>query len=218
MATGACSECGRPLTNVLAKTCGAACRNKRARRLKRAKARGGANTALPPHQKALQLGARKEIADALPQVVQEELRPLVREAITEDVLRAASQLVALTPTMVDAITEDLNSSDKILRQKAYTLLAKYTLGNQSIAPVQEHRDQPMQVTFNLPRPGNLPADAGADIDAGEATLTPLETEALELRQCMECHADKPAAEFVGASERCVDCHEKISRQVLEQFA
>lgn len=163
---------------------------------------------LPPHQKALSAAARGEVDDVLHDVAKEELRPVVREAITEDVLRAAADLVALTPTMVAAITEDLNGSDKLLRQKAYTLLAKYTLGNTSIAPQQEHSDQPLQVVFNLPRPGDNPSPA-LDLDV-DGTV--------ELRQCMECAEDKPTSEFVGMSERCQVCHDALRAKVMAEFS
>jgi hypothetical protein len=206
--TGVCSECGTSLSNPAAKTCGANCRNKRSRRLRRSKeatgrAMGEAN-AHPPH-----LAHLAHVDDKLVhEVAKEELRPIVREAITEDVLRAAGDLVALTPVMVQAITEDLHSSDKVLRQKAYSLLAKYTLGNTSIAPQADASHQPMQVVFNLPRPGD------GQNPSADATVV----ESDELRQCMECHADKPVEQFVGASERCQQCHDELREKVLSEFA
>jgi hypothetical protein len=202
--TGVCSECSAVLTNPLAKTCGAACRNRRARRLKRQKREAGAGNAHPPHLAALAEG------DLLKDVAKEELRPVVREAITEDVLRAASQLVGLTQVMVDAISEDLHSDDVWLRQKAYTLLARYTLGNTSIAPAADTSTQPMQVVFNMPRPGDaVLTETASDVNSEEA---------VELRQCMECQADKPVTEFVGPSERCVECHEAKRRAVMDMVA
>lgn len=208
--TGVCSDCvfdpPTTLANPKAKTCSDACRGRRSRRLARQRKKSGQNRALPDHQKAMSQAVRKEVGDTMKDVVREELRPVVREAITEDVLRAAQDLVNLTPTMVGAITEDLNSSDKILRQRAYTLLAKYTLGNQSIAPAQATPStQPMQVNFVLPRP----SDTGAPQDAPVA--------AVELRECIECHTDKPDDQFVGSSNRCVDCHREVEARVRARF-
>lgn len=203
--TGVCTECGVQLENPLAKTCSPSHRQKRQRRLKRQRQAAGAANAYPEHLANLADG------DLVSEVAKEELRPVVREAITEDVLRAAQRLVGLTDTMVDAIAEDLHSEDKWLRQKAYTLLARYTLGNTSIAPAADSTNQPMQVVFNMPRPGTEPHQnrgGSADIDSN----------ASELRQCMECQADKPVSEFVGPSERCVACHEAKKAAVLEFVA
>jgi hypothetical protein len=200
--SGVCSECAGELTNPLAKTCGQACRQRRQRRLKRQKREAGKAHAYPEHLATLADG------DLVKEVAKEELRPVVREAITEDVLRAAGRLVELTGTMVDAIAEDLASDDKWLRQKAYTLLARYTLGNTSIAPPADQSNQPMQVVFNMPRPGDALHNPSAD-----ATVS--QSEAIELRQCMECQADKPVTEFMGPSERCRACHDAKRAAVLE---
>lgn len=144
--------------------------------------------------------------DAARQATRDELRPIVREAITQDVMDAISKLVNLTPTMVDAIAEDLESSDKTLRQRAYSLLARYTLGNPSVAPQPETPDQaPMQVTFHLPRPG-------------DASPTPVALETVDLRECVECKEHKMEADFVGASDRCQDCHDKMIAGVQARFA
>jgi hypothetical protein len=205
--TGVCSECGEALANPQAKTCGAACRQKRARRIKRSQ------TGRPPLPEHLAVMSAEKGDKLVHEVAKEELRPIVREAITEDVLRAAGRLVALTPMMVDAIEEDLQSSDKILRQKAYSLLARFTLGNQSIAPQADApAQQPMQVVFNMPRPGStdapVPLPAEHEDDAAPAE---------EVQECMECHDYKPLADFFGGSNRCIACHEELQAKVRERF-
>lgn len=203
-----CSECGTPLTGRQKYTCGTSkCKDRRKRRNKarnhaRNRAIAEAKT-LPPHLKPL---SQKEVQDAGKRVLQEELRPVVREAITADVLQGIADLVRLTPKMVELIEADLESPDPVIRQKAYTLLARYTLGNASVAPANaEAQPAPMQVTFLMPRPGDEP------------TAVPVATEAEELRECVECQAEKPAGQFVGASPRCQDCHADLMGLVDARF-
>lgn len=201
--TGKCSECGKPLYNTARKTCGRNHRQARYRRLQRAQRDKNAKTSATM-SKHTPLRDEKEVAEIVREVYKDELGPVVREALTEDVLRAAQRLVGLTPAMVDAIEEDLNSSDKELRQRAYVLLARYTLGNQSIMPKDEQTAPSLQVSFNLPRPGEAPTPAEV-------------TESIELRQCMECQADKPVSEFEGPSERCTVCHDAKRAEVMAEF-
>lgn len=169
--------------------------------------------------------------DALRDVAREELRPVVRQAITEDVLRAAERLVNLTPLMVDAIEQDLRSTDKNLRQKAYTLLARHTLGNHSIAPpADEPGKAPLQVVFALPRPGG-PADESIPLTAElPESVEPPDVEVVEepaevaepddgstLQDCHECGVAKPMDQFVAGSDRCQKCHDDLRAQVIERF-
>jgi hypothetical protein len=131
---------------------------------------------------------------------------VVREAITEDVLEAASKLVGLTPRMVELIARDMEPPDPAVSQKAYSLVARFTLGNQSIAPPPaEQAPQPMQVNFLLPRPGD-----------GRA-VEEVPAEAVELRHCVECEQDKPETAFVGASDRCQACHDDLQAKVAARF-
>lgn len=204
---GTCSDCVHDpptaLTTVHQKTCSTACRGRRSRRIARQRKKQGSK-GLPPAQQAMSDIIQGRTPDILRETIKEELVPLVREAITEDVMRAAASLVSMTPLMVSALHEDLQSSDKILRQRAYTLLAKFTLGNQSIAPqASAPSAQPMQVNFVLPRPGE-----DAEVTEVAATI---------VRECVECGANKPDDEFMGASDRCIECHEKVQAQVRERF-
>lgn len=213
MARVMCSECPTviPGARPTQKTCSPACRAKRSRRMKRARTEAarvaGEANALPEHLQALSHAAHGEAKHVAHELLKEEMKPVVREAITEDVLKAVNDLVALTPTMVAAIQEDLQSNDKILRQKAYSLLARYTLGNPSVAPASAAaQPAPMQVIFQLPRPG----DDGAPVA--------VEADAEELRTCMECHETKPAGAFVANSERCQGCHDALQEKVRARFA
>jgi len=215
MATGACSECGKPLHNPAAKTCGATCRSARSRRLKRKikEQAARANDAQDYHDeehRRLAHAAHDREPEALRAVVREEMRPVVREAITEDTYRALRDLVALTPRAVECIAEDLYGDDAMIRQRAYTLLAKYTIGHQAIVrPEETEHGGQMIVNFNLPRPG----DVAEGVDAAVAL------ESVELRTCDMCGTDKPITEFVANSQRCVECYEKqrdLARQLMAE--
>lgn len=144
------------------------------------------------------------------EVMREELQPVVREALTDNVLRSIQDLVALTPTVVAKIKEDLEQeADPTLRQRAYTLVAKYTLGHPSVAPPPlDQAATGIVVNFQMPRPGDATPSA---IEA------PQHSDAVELRKCVECTQDKPTTEFVGNSDRCTQCHEALQARVAERF-
>jgi hypothetical protein len=209
MAKKVCSECGKPLERANQKTCGTTCRSKRSRRIKRSRAAAAKSTNekrthaehLQPLNQAVNRGAR----DVAHKILEDELRPIVRESITEDVLKGIGDLVKLTPRMVELIGQDMESEIPDVRQKAYSLLARYTLGNSAVAPqAEQSAGAPMQVVFQLPRPG----------DSGEP---PIRVDATELLTCMECQTEKPAQEFVGNSERCQTCHDGLQAKIQERF-
>jgi len=139
--------------------------------------------------------------------MRDELRPVVREQITEHTLRAIQGLVALTPVMVEAIGRDLEHPDPVIRQRAYSVMARYTLGHSAIVPPPEeaHR-QTMTVIFDgMVRAGQQPTTIEADpapVDEPQ-------------RICNSCDATKPAAEFVEHSDRCVVCHEQLQARMRE---
>jgi hypothetical protein len=205
-----CSECPRPLgphAPPNRKTCSDSCRSKRSRRLKRSRKKGGQNRAHPEELQALYQADAGKIEDAAMEVIRDEVRPVVREALTDDVLRSIQDLVNLTPTIVAKIRDDIEQdADKTLRQRAYTLVAKYTFGNPSVAPPPtDPGQQGLVVHFNMPRPGDT------------STPTPEAQDVVELRHCVECDTDKPSDEFVGSSERCTDCHAVLQAKVAERF-
>src|SRR5690606_26913115 len=157
------------------------------------KERAGNASRLPDHLKDLSEAVRGETKDLGHEVIKEELRPIVRESLTSDVLRDVGALVRMVPKAVQRIAEDLDSSDETIRQRAYTLLLKYTMGNPSVAPPPaEQAPPPMNVVFNLPRPDTTPEDATPPV------------EAVELKQCAECATERPSHEFIAGSSRCVE--------------
>jgi hypothetical protein len=211
MAVKRCSECPNKLEYPTGEkkpegtlTCGVACRSKRARRLKReAKARGGDKRAA--HVQEISDGLKD--GNALHEAAVEEFRPLVREAMTESVLVGIDRLIKATPTALAALEADLTNQDDTIRQRAYTLLLKYTMGNPSVAPPsQAVQPAGMTVQFNLPRPGDDPTP----------TITvPVEGE--ELRTCGDCNAEKPVSQFVSGSQRCEVCHDGMRSLLTERF-
>lgn len=205
MASRTCSECGEPVS-ARAKTCSAKCRGKRSRRLRRQKVDAGKQNALPPHQKQLAQVVRNEAPDIAHTVIQEEIRPVVREALTEDVLQAINKMVGLTPAAIAALEQDLYSEDPQTRQRAYTLLIKYTVGHQALVRPEDTDDsKQLVVHFNLPRPG------GVTLEDGEEVVI----EAEEYRHCNMCDSDKPITQFVANSDRCEDCHAHMQTKVKE---
>jgi hypothetical protein len=211
-ATPRCSEPG--CTNKLeyedgspkpagTKTCGVKCRSARARRIKREqKKRGGDHR--PEHIQQL---ADEGMKDALHEAAVDEFRPLVREAMTASVLQGIDTLIGMSPKAIARLNEDLDNSDDTIRQRAYTLLLKYTMGNPSVAPPSTTA-QPagLTVQFNLPRPGDDPAAS-----------TSVAAESEELRTCEDCGAEKQLHEFVAGSNRCGTCHDGVRGMLQERF-
>jgi len=133
-------------------------------------------------------------SDIVRQAIDEEIRPVVREAITQEVMENIQTLLGLTPSAIAAIKEDLEGNDAALRHKAATLLLKYTLGNPSVAPEPDRDDtKNLQVNFTMPRPGD---EVAVEVDADE------------VKQCDSCGIDKPLGDFIGASDRCRECFDK----------
>lgn len=204
-----CSECPNPLTGMgpLAKTCSPKCRSKRSRRLKRQLKEAGEAKAMPEHQKEITERVRGEMDDIAHKVIEEELRPVVRETITQDTLKAISDMVGLTPRAVAAIEDDLASEDPVIRQRAYTLVMKYTVGHNAIVqPEDKDTTQPLVVNFELPRP-ELPNRP--DTIEAEAVEVP-DTES---RECDTCHQMK--TDFIAGSDRCTECFEGMHNKELE---
>lgn len=226
-----CTECGNPLgadAPATKLTCKPKCRKARSRRLKREAGelpwpdpdRQRKNATPPPHHQKLAEAIRKDMPDAIHETLNEELRPVVREAITEDVLRSIHSAVGMVPSALAAIQEDLGSSDALLRQRAATLLLKYTLGHPALIPPEE-ADGGKQIIVNFEGMARPAAPVSAEI---EATAQEVEVEASvvhedgEQRECDSCKASKPDAEFVENSYRCIECFEKqqeVQRELLE---
>ncbi len=207
-----CSECAAPLSgkSVRAVTCSDRCRLARSRRIRRAN-REVEEFAQHNNAGAQEIAAivRREAPSLVTRVMADQLAPIVREALTEDVLRAVDALVHLTPRAVELLAADLESEDSTVRQRAYTLVTKYTVGHPALIK-SEDTDPHSQlvVNFNLPRPG---AAALSPSDA-------ITVEDEDSRVCDMCHAEKGAGEFVSGSTRCADCFAQWRETVMEQFA
>ena len=218
-AAGPCSECGELLVDSVGrpkpagtKTCSPKCRQKRARRIKRAQVAAGAQSKYDVEHQGMAAAVREQVADVTHEVLKEELRPLVREAMTEDVLLNISTLIGLSPKAIAKLEEQMDSEDETISQRAVTLLLKYTMGNPSVAPPPSvQAPAPMSVVFNIPRPGDTTAESSDAV-----TLQPGEAD--ELRECTDCHEEKPDHEFVASSDRCVECFNELRGKVDERFA
>lgn len=205
-----CSECGSPLSgkSTKAKTCGDKCRQDRSRRLKRNRVENGKASAMPPEQKKITEIVRGERDDIVHETIKEEVRPVVREAITEDVMRSIAELIALTPKAVEALKQDLESDDTVLRQRAYTLVAKYTIGHPALVrPPDEDKNRPLIVKLEGPQPSAAPAIEGAATELDDS----------DIRQCDMCGHDKAVEEFVANSTRCQECYEKQRTAAAEMI-
>ncbi len=198
-----CSECGASLEGKQpqTKTCSTNCRVKRSRRIKASRAKGGTNHGLNEHQAEISARVRGETADIAHRVIEEELRPVVREAITEETLRAISDMVGLAPRAVEKIGAE--SEDSTVRQRAYSLITKYTVGHPSIVkPEETDSNQQLNINFQLPRPTD---DASEVIEVESAVE--LEDDG-ETRACDLCGEDKTVTQFVAGSDRCVACFDQ----------
>src|SRR5690349_23145594 len=76
-----------------------------------------AATTYTPEQKEIADAVSGEALNVAHEVAKEELRPIVRAAITDDTLRAIDKLVGLTGRMIDALEEDLDADDMVIRQR-----------------------------------------------------------------------------------------------------
>lgn len=204
-----CSECGASLKGKApsAKTCSVNCRSARSRRRK------GLNDDLEVQaaERTVAQIVQREGEDVVMRMLKQELQPVVREAITEEVMRAISNLVSLTPQAVVALAADLESDDAVLRQRAASLVVRYTIGHPALVKPAEDEAQPFQVIFQLPRP----ADSG---EAPAADQIEADAEVIEeTRICDTCGKEKAAAEFVGGSDRCQSCFDEIRARVLKEF-
>lgn len=193
--------------SVQARTCSEKCRSTRSRRIKRTnrnvEAFAEANNAGAQEIAAI---VRREAPDVITKVMKDELRPIVREALTEDVLRAVEQMLGLTPRAVELLAADLESEDSTVRQRAYTLVTKYTIGHPALLKADDGAGAgQITVNFALPRPDDVPDETSPH-------------EADVVRTCDSCSEDKPESEFVAGSDRCRTCFEEQKAEVLAAFA
>lgn len=202
-----CSECGKSLEgkSAASKTCSAKCRAARHRRLARVKRDNVERAHHTPESRELASIIEGEIEDQAKEVAREELRPVVREAMTEEVMRAISGMVGLLPRVVEAIAEDLDAEDPNVRQRAYSLAARYLLGKDTLVAPESAAQGGLTVNFQLPRPGD-----GEGEDA-EVQITDAE----EMKICDMCSREKPFSEFESGSDRCTECFMRMQNKTQE---
>lgn len=157
-----------------------------------------------------------EQTGVIAEVLQNELTPIVREAIDDEILQAIGKLVALTPKAVDALALELEATttrngeevpDIGRRAVAARTVMKYTVGHPALAPQPTGRSG-LEVNFMLPRPN--PEDT-------QQPEAPAPVEGEEVRECDICHQLKLDSQFVAGSNRCAECHHENRKKVLAQF-
>ncbi len=232
-----CSECGDPFLAATdaAKTCREACRKRRSRRAQR---QGAAFTEfdvdVSATTAAMEAATSQAIAD-LPAVARElvadELRPAVREALSGSVLRSIGDMLGLMPLVQDALKDDLTAltpvwndegqplldfngepalvPDYDRRAKAVALMLKYTVGQPGLAP-QPDAPEAAGITVLFSGMGEPTITSYAD-ELPEERIAELESG--ESRQCDICNAVKPKGLFVGASSRCEECQEGLKTRI-----
>lgn len=190
-----CSECGGSLEGKAstAKTCSNRCRVARTRRQSEARASGRTVGAL----------VTDDAERATQELLREELRPVVREAITKEVLDGIHNLIGHVPRAVAVAAALLESTDEKTRYDAAKLILQHTTGNKSVVPdVNAGQGNDLIVKFALPRP----EDAQEGIIEGEVVTE---------KQCDSCGQTKPLAEFVGGSERCSECYSQMQKLIKQ---
>src|ERR1700761_9514961 len=104
-----CSECGADISNRPAKTltCSAAHRQTRARRLRRLAREDKTRENSPSAIAVMREHLDEHLKESAHEAIKENLGPVIREALTEETLKAVQRLISLTPAAVAAVEEDL---------------------------------------------------------------------------------------------------------------
>jgi hypothetical protein len=149
--------------------------------------------------------------------IREKIEPVTRELLTDDVLRELKNLVELLPMAVAELERELAVDaeghplveDPDVRHKAALQVLKMTVGNPSIAPANaEQQPAALTVVIGQSMESKVPA---------RTSTVEVDGEVLELRECHECHISKPPDQFVGNSDRCSTCHDKLVAAASERF-
>lgn len=152
-----------------------------------------------------------KIKDDLAEATQDELRrqlaPVIREAITADVLQGIHNLIGHLPEAIAEAYALLGSDDEEMRYRAAALILRHTTGNKSVVPdVNEGQGGNLTVVFGIPRPDVLNQIEG-------------ESMVIEEKECDSCGKSKPLDQFVATSDRCTECFERIrnvGRSIVER--
>jgi hypothetical protein len=140
-----------------------------------------------------------EAERATQELLREELRPHVREAITDEVVEQVKSLIGHVPLAIEELAAQLHSEDEELRHKAAKEILRHTTGNKAIIPdINADKSQAIIVNFALPRPD----PQSTNLAFGPPTIE-------EKRQCDSCLSWKETDEFEGSSDRCAECFKKM---------
>lgn len=209
-----CTECGKLIIQKpkggIRVTCSKNCRSKRSRRKQkeerdRQKAVKQAQL-LSDHQAAVNDVVQGRVPDVANGLIKEEMRPIIREAITDDVLGAIKTMVNLAPQAVAALALDMKDPKPAVRQKAYTLWFQYTVGQQGLhSPDKDGKSGDMTIVFDMPRP-----PANGHIEDAEI----IEEAA---RVCENCGVSKPESDFIESSDRCKECQAALTDQIRQRL-
>jgi hypothetical protein len=158
---------------------------------------------------------RRKLAESVAlQEIRDKIEPVTRELLTDKVLWELHTLVDLIPAAVSELASELARDedgnplveDADIRHKAAVQLLKWTVGNNSIAPASaEQQPAPLQVIIGTGLSQTTSIDGEAEDDPED------------VRECLECHLVKPAKDFVGDSNRCQACHQKLLDSVRERY-
>lgn len=200
MAQRPCAACGKLLPEgTRRKTCNAKCR-------KRLQRMHNQETGWPEAQKEAARQARAvDAVELAKEVFRQELTPIVREQITEEVVQSIAALMKLTPALVESLANDLFSNDANTRTRAQAIVAKYTLGQ------ADSTSKTPKLVVNL---GNMPDPSQ---DGGMKAIPVQDVDHREVRICERCEEEKDIKEFDGAAPRCRLCQEEIRQGMEARF-
>lgn len=197
-----CLNCGKDISHrgTRARTCGPTCRKALER------ARDAQSALADVREETTPAKATSMVKREVEREVRAIVKPVVREALTEDVLTSLQDLIRLTPAAVETLADHMQGDDPVLAQKAATTVMRYTVGHQALVTPQEATAPQIVVNFDLPRP-----------DPQEAAYEPTDAIATETFECDICHDTYPTTERAGGADRCLSCHEARKQAVLEQY-
>jgi hypothetical protein len=193
-----CTECDTLVTPPRI-TCSPRCRAARSRRIR--------SRRLSSDEAQLDRTDAPRLAQ---DILRDELTPIVREAITEEVLEGIQNLIGHIPDAINAAAADLEAEDDVTRQKAYTLILKHGLGPNLVPSINDDRQQELNVYFGIPRP-----PVAAQPPASALPVRDPEAPPIEARQCDTCREFKAPEDFVGSSDRCHECFEGIRKTATD---
>jgi hypothetical protein len=183
-----------------ARTCGESCRKKRARRLAKKKTRK-----VPEHLAPMHDAVTKATDDAVQEAVKAELAPIVREAITDDVLQVGRQLMR-----------------NIVPARAGGDRRRHQRRGQGPAPARVHAADEVHARQPVGRAEARRPERPADPDqlrgaAARHRRAGDRGRGRGARTCSECGEERPVSDFLEASMRCVHCDAALRARVAERF-